>query len=64
MVTQVKRKTSPFVAIRRSDALAPRERVFKSLMDPEFLNRWGAKAALVEPRAGGRALWLRLDLYA
>ena len=23
-------------------------------MDPEFLNRWGAKAAFVEPRAGGR----------
>lgn len=33
---------------------APRERVFRALIEPEALNRWLAKSATVEPRVGGR----------
>jgi uncharacterized protein YndB with AHSA1/START domain len=33
---------------------APRERVFKALLNPETLNKWIASAATVEPRKGGR----------
>lgn len=33
---------------------APRERVFRALLEPESLNKWFASAASVEPRAGGR----------
>ena len=33
---------------------APRANVFKALIDPVWLNRWIASAAVVEPRAGGR----------
>lgn len=33
---------------------APRERVFRALLDPEILNRWIAASAVVEPRVGGR----------
>ena len=33
---------------------APRERVFRALIDPASLNKWIASAATVDPRAGGR----------
>lgn len=33
---------------------APRERVFRALIEPEALNQWLAKDATVEPRVGGR----------
>jgi uncharacterized protein YndB with AHSA1/START domain len=33
---------------------APRERVFRSFLDPASLNRWIASGATVEPHAGGR----------
>jgi uncharacterized protein YndB with AHSA1/START domain len=33
---------------------APRERVFRALVEPELLNGWIAAAAEVEPREGGR----------
>lgn len=33
---------------------APRERVFRSFLDPASLNRWIASAAEVDPRVGGR----------
>jgi uncharacterized protein YndB with AHSA1/START domain len=32
---------------------APRERVFKALLDPAILNRWIAGSAVVDPRPGG-----------
>jgi uncharacterized protein YndB with AHSA1/START domain len=32
---------------------APRERVFRALIEPEAMNRWIATAASVEPRIGG-----------
>jgi len=46
--------TDPEPAIRVSIRIdAPRERVFRALLDPEILNRWIAQAAVVEPQAGG-----------
>lgn len=36
---------------------APRERVFKALLDPETLNKWISSAAEVEPRKGGRYVY-------
>jgi uncharacterized protein YndB with AHSA1/START domain len=33
---------------------APRERVYRALLDPAALNAWIASGAEVEPRAGGR----------
>lgn len=33
---------------------APRERVFRAMMEPEMLNQWIATGAMVEPRVGGR----------
>lgn len=33
---------------------APRERVFRAMMEPELLNQWIASTAQVEPRVGGR----------
>lgn len=34
---------------------APKEAVFRALIEPEAVNRWlGSKAAVVEPRVGGR----------
>lgn len=32
---------------------APREKVFRALLDPESLNKWMAKSAVVDPRVGG-----------
>jgi uncharacterized protein YndB with AHSA1/START domain len=32
---------------------APREKVFRALMEPAALNRWIASAAVVDPRVGG-----------
>lgn len=47
--------TDPAPEIRLSIVIdAPRERVFKALVDPAALNAWIASAAVVEPRAGGR----------
>lgn len=46
--------TDPEPAIRLSIVIdAPRERVFRALMEPEALNRWIASKAEVEPRVGG-----------
>ena len=47
--------TDPNPEIRLSIVIdAPRERVFRALVDPEALGRWvGAKNAVVEPRVGG-----------
>jgi uncharacterized protein YndB with AHSA1/START domain len=46
--------TDPSPEIRLSILIdAPRERVFRALMDPAALNEWIASAAFVEPRAGG-----------
>lgn len=36
---------------------APRERVFRALLDPALLNQWIATVAEVEPRAGGRYVY-------
>ena len=47
--------TDPSPEIRLSIVIdAPRERVFRALIEPEALNRWIASAAVVEPRLGGR----------
>ena len=46
--------TDPNPEVRVSIVIdAPRERVFRALMEPEALNRWIASAAAVEPRVGG-----------
>ncbi|MET0620367.1 MAG: SRPBCC family protein [Thermoanaerobaculia bacterium] len=46
--------TDPNPEIRLSIVIdAPRERVFRALVEPEALNRWIASAASVEPRVGG-----------
>jgi uncharacterized protein YndB with AHSA1/START domain len=46
--------TDPAPCVRISILIdAPRERVFKALLDPATLNRWIASAAVVEPRVGG-----------
>jgi uncharacterized protein YndB with AHSA1/START domain len=46
--------TDPSPEIRVSIVIdAPRERVFRALMDPAALNEWIAAAAVVEPRVGG-----------
>lgn len=47
--------TDPNPEIRLSIVIdAPRERVFRALVDPAALGRWvGAKDAVVEPRTGG-----------
>jgi uncharacterized protein YndB with AHSA1/START domain len=47
--------TDPSPVVRLSILIdAPRERVFRALLDPDVLNRWIASAAAVEPRVGGR----------
>lgn len=44
----------PAPAVRLSVLIdAPRERVFRALLDPATLDRWVASAAEVEPRVGG-----------
>jgi uncharacterized protein YndB with AHSA1/START domain len=46
--------TDPSPEIRVSILIdAPRERVFRALLDPAALNAWIASAAVVEPQAGG-----------
>ena len=46
--------TDPTPEIRLSIIIdAPRERVFRALMDPAALNEWIAASAVVEPRIGG-----------
>ena len=46
--------TDPSPEIRVSILIdAPREKVFRALMDPAALNRWIAAAGVVEPRVGG-----------
>ena len=46
--------TDPAPCVRLSILIgAPRERVFKALLDPATLNRWIASAAVVEPHVGG-----------
>ena len=47
--------TDPNPEIRVSTVIdAPRERVYRALIEPEALNRWIASDAEVEPRVGGR----------
>ncbi len=47
--------TDPRPEVRASIFIdAPREQVFKALIEPEQLNKWMASAASVEPRVGGR----------
>lgn len=47
--------TDPEPAIRLSIVIdAPRERVFRALIEPAALNRWIASKAEVEPRVGGK----------
>jgi len=47
--------TDPNPEIRVSIVIdAPRERVYRALLDPAALNRWIASDAEVEPRIGGR----------
>ena len=37
------------------DIAAPRDVVFRALVEPALVNQWfGAKSAIIEPRAGGR----------
>lgn len=36
------------------DIAAPREAVFRALLDPALVNQWIAKSATIEPHAGGR----------
>ncbi len=46
--------TDPSPEIRLSIVIdAPREKVFRALIEPEALDRWIAAAASVEPRVGG-----------
>lgn len=44
---------SPEVRVSMTVA-APREKVFRALIEPEALNQWLAKDATVEPRVGGK----------
>jgi uncharacterized protein YndB with AHSA1/START domain len=47
--------TDPSPEIRLSIVIdAPRDRVFRALIDPELMNGWIASGAEVEPRVGGR----------
>ena len=47
--------TDPQPEVRASILInAPREQVFRALMEPAKLDKWIASAASVEPRVGGR----------